>query len=314
MTNGLHGSKIAEFRERTACISCESSRLEVTDRGKFSEGPHRAMLLESEWGTSPFPYLEHCEWVLVRCEDCKQVFQQRVLSEEWDERRFREWMTDDAIARYEEAHGLRTPDARFEKARGHVEDLLKLEKTTRELRGGEALRVLDFGCGWGGFIGIARQFGCEASGLDRHTARREGAAGQAPIYASLDDFKASNPKPLHALTLFQVLEHLYSPMPILKLIHDLLSPGAVLLLEVPDGSSVTRIRTEADLAVIDGIDHLNAFSPETLTGIAKRAGFSLLNPGVAHVTTDLRSVAKREVRRMVDRLRKPTTQQYFRRD
>jgi hypothetical protein len=161
----------AEFRERTQCVACESTRLKVLDRGTFGDEPHRTLILESPWGTSPFPHLRNCEWVFVECEDCHQIFHQRTLTEQWDERRFREWMTDDAIARFEEAAGMRSVGTKFNNARADVEHLLKLDSLTHELRNGEPMRILDFGCGWGRFIGIAQLFGCQAAGIDRHSAR-----------------------------------------------------------------------------------------------------------------------------------------------
>jgi hypothetical protein len=89
-------------------------------------------------------------------------------------------------------------------------------------------------------------------------------------------------------------------------------PGGILILEVPDAGGISKIRTPDDL-VADGIDHINAFSSKTLQGIARRAGFAPINPGVAHVHTELPRVIKREVRRIVDTMRQPKTDQYFRR-
>lgn len=302
----------AEFLERTTCVACDSEQLETLDSGRFGEGPHRTMIESSPWGESPLPFLEDCEWVLVRCRDCSQVFHRRILTPEWEERRFTEWMTAEAIQEFERQRGSNLPAAVFDKSRGIVDHLLCLEKMTRELRGGDALRVLDFGCGWGRFIAFAALFGFEAHGVDRSTARRDLSLSGGTIHESMDALEDAESRPFHAATLFQVLEHLESPGETLRAIHRRLCPDAVLILEVPDGSGVERL-DEHGVSIVDGIDHINAFSPQTLRGIAKKAGFRPVLPVTAHVTADGRRVLKREVRRIMRRLLPGTTNQYFRR-
>ena len=270
------------------------------------------MILNGIWGESPFPYLQDCEWELVECAKCNQIFHKRLLTPEWEDRRFAKWMTKEAIERFEEQRGGRTPHAQFHRARGYVDHLLCLEKMTRGLRNGEALRILDFGCGWGQSVAVAGLFGCEAYGIDRHNARRDSSRGLGTVYASLEEYRANVARPVHVATMFEVLEHLPAPAEVLRELQDLIVPSGLLVLEVPDASGVRQIRTDRDL-VVDGIDHLNAFTPATLTGIAERAGFVRIRPSTAHVTADFFRVAKREFRRLVRRFQGPTTRGVFRR-
>jgi SAM-dependent methyltransferase len=223
-------------------------------------------------------------------------------------------MTKDALDRFEAEHGANLPDKVFDRARGEVAHLLRMEAMTRSLRGpGDAVRLLDFGCGWGRLVTLASLFGFDAVGIDRSNARRGAQrGGLGTIYPSLEDFAATNPPPLHAVSLQQVLEHLTAPAPVLRALHRLMAPSAILLLEVPDAGGVTKIETAADL-VLDGLDHVNAFSARTLLGIAERAGFRAVVPPIAHVTADLKRVAKREASRLVRHLVPRTTQQFFRR-
>lgn len=302
----------AEFYERTLCISCQSKRLRILDAGKFGEEPHRAMLLDSPWGESPFPFLENCEWTLVECKDCAQVFHQRVLTPEWAERRFTKWMSEEAIQKFRLQNGDLESKAIFNRARRMTDHVLCLEKMTRELSGNQAARLLDFGCGEGEFLTLATSFGFDAHGIDRSTARREHFKGQAPIFKDIKTFREHVSKQVHVVTLFEVLEHLEEPLEILKSIHNLLVPSGILVVEVPDADGVTQIKTMHDL-VVDGVDHLNAFSPKTLLGIVQRAGFVPTKRPTAHVTADVPRVIKREIRRVVGALRKPSTQLYFRR-
>lgn len=302
----------AEFYERDSCIACQSRKLRTLDSGKFGDEPHRSMLLDSPWGESPFPFLEHCAWTLVVCEDCAQVFHLRVLTPEWTERRFTKWMTREAIQEFRLQNGDLEPEALYNRSRKMTDHILCIEKLTRGLRGNNPTRLLDFGCGDGDFLSLARAFGFEAHGVDRSTARTEHYQGQVPIYKSLEEFHAHCPEPVHVATLFEVLEHLEEPQVILSTLHERLVPSGLLVVEVPNAEGVTQIKTMDDL-IIDGVDHLNAFTPRTLRNIVESAGFVIAKRPTAHVTADVPRILKREIRRVVGPFRKPSTQLYFRR-
>lgn len=302
----------AEFYERNSCISCQSQSLRTLDSGKFGEEPHRTMLLDSPWGESPFPFLENCEWTLVECEDCAQIFHLRILTPEWTERRFTKWMSEAAIQEFQLLNGILEPEYVYNHARKMTDHIVCIEKMTRGLRGKQATRLLDFGCGDGQFLTLASAFGFDAHGIDRSTARTEHFKGQASIYEDFHAFREHRLDPVHVITLFEVLEHLEEPLAILNAAHEHLVPSGLLVVEVPNAEGVAQIKTMDDL-VIDGFDHLNAFSPATLRKIVERAGFVPVKRPTAHVTADVPRIIKREIRRVVGALRRPSTQLYFRR-
>jgi 2-polyprenyl-3-methyl-5-hydroxy-6-metoxy-1,4-benzoquinol methylase len=303
---------IAEFYERDSCITCDSKLLRVLDKGLFGDEPHRSMFLDSPWGESPLPYLQKCEYILVECENCKQVFHKRVLNSKWQERRFKDWMTADAIHRFEEMHSLNSPLAIFNKSITIIDHLLCLEKLTRPLRKpDERLRILDFGCGWGKFIDIGEKLGFETYGIDAHAARRS-INGKRKIFASFKDFDLKIEKPMHVITLFQVLEHLDEPKKTLQQAFKHLVPSGILILEVPNCSKITKIKKQEDL-IISGIDHINAFTPKTLTKIAKLSGFTQIRQPIAHVSADYKSIIKREIKRYLRYFLGSSTDQYFKR-
>jgi 2-polyprenyl-3-methyl-5-hydroxy-6-metoxy-1,4-benzoquinol methylase len=302
----------AEFLERTRCIGCDSERLRTLDRGCFGDDPHRSMILHSPWGESPLPHLERCEWELVECSDCSQVFHKRVLTDEWEQHRFSRWMTEEAIRRFEVANESQEPEMILGRACVEIGKLLCLEKMTRFLRKGEALRILDFGCGWGRFIALGSLLGFEAYGVDRSVARLDGSKSPNRVFPSWEAYRAEVATPPHVVTLFEVLEHLRSPIETLRTIHSQMVPSGLLVIEVPNCEGIRQIRTREDLKV-DGIDHINAFTPATLMGIARRAGFEPVVPPIAQVTADFSRMARREARRLLRHFLRPTTQSYFRR-
>ncbi|MGB0953840.1 MAG: class I SAM-dependent methyltransferase [Planctomycetota bacterium] len=269
------------------------------------------MLLESPWGESPFPFLKDCAWTLVECEDCAQVYHLRVLTPEWTERRFTKWMSEEAIQAFRDLHGVMEPQAVFQRARKMTDHVLCIEKMTRELRDKEAIRLLDFGCGDGRFITLANAFGMDAQGVDRSTARRQKLRGQVRIHASVEAYRELHPEPVHVATLFEVLEHLEEPMAVLQSLHGMLVPSGLLVAEVPNAEGVRHLKTMDDL-VVDGVDHLNAFTPVTLKQMVQGAGFTPVSRPTAHVSADVKRLVKREVRRVVGGLSKPSTRMYFR--
>jgi 2-polyprenyl-3-methyl-5-hydroxy-6-metoxy-1,4-benzoquinol methylase len=300
----------AQFTERTRCINCASSRLRELSRGKFVDEPLSGFILGDPWGESPLPYLQEAEWVLVHCSDCAQVFHRRILTEEWNEIRFSRWMSAAAMREFEERLAAVSPTAmrRFESARQQVAHVLRLEKLTRPLRSpGEPVRVLDFGCGWGNFLSACRHFGFDAVGVDRAAPRIENAI--VPILPSLDRLEGR--PAFHVITLFEVLEHLDDPAAVLKQLHPLLMAGGILVLETPDCRDVTGIRSRRDYLKVHPLEHINAFTHQTLKSIAERQGYACIARGAAHVHTERKRLLRTEARHLLGRDGK-STELYFR--
>lgn len=302
----------ATFVQRTACIACGGTDLHTLQKARFGEDPVRGFLSEDPWGVNPLPFIEEETWEFVQCRGCGQAFHKNLLTPDWQQVRFSEWMTGDAIKSYEKTHGLDTPAAHFGIATHNTAHVLRLEEMTRDLRGNDALRVLDFGCGWGRFLAMCALFGFTAVGVDRDEERQEASRGRG--VQVLSDLAAASryAGPFHAVTLFQVLEHIEEPMALLGEIRGHMLPGAILVLEVPNCSGVEGIATRHDYDCIHPLEHINAFTPDSLRAFAQRAGFAPVLPGVAHVTTNTAAVLKEQAKHFLPRLRKPSTYQYFR--
>mgnify|MGYP000984444026 CR=1 FL=1 len=300
----------AEFTDRAACINCGSSQLERLSSGLFGGEPLRGFIDNDPWGVSPLPHVSQQRWNFVRCAACAQAFHRSILSPAWNERRLSEWITEEAIRQF--LASRETPAYLFDRGRHYVEHILRIEHLTRPLRGDQAVRVLDFGCGWGDFLTACEGFGFFCCGIDRSPARRQG--GRVHILPSLDDLKdvpiaASG---FHAITLFEVLEHLDDPFGVLKALHGWLVPRGILVLETPDCTGVVGITTENDYRLINPLDHINAFTPSTLSSMAIRAGFERVGSGMAHVGSGPVRAAGAEIKRLLKPILGATTRQYFR--
>jgi SAM-dependent methyltransferase len=297
----------ATFIERSACISCGGGELEQLSEGPFDGGPVGRFIAEDPWGEHPAPFLRGRRGSYVACRDCGMSFHRYILSPEWNERRFSKWMSQEAIEEFERPY--RTPDHVFLKAAGNTADVLQIEQLTRPVRGKGPVRLLDFGCGYGAFLSMCSLYGFESCGVDRSSAKRDNACF-ARIFAEIEE--AETLAPFHALTLFEVLEHLDDPRGLMQRLSGLLVEGGLLVLQTPDCTGVRGIETRQDYNRIHPLEHINGFTPETLNGFAGRLGFAAVSIPYSCVTGDPKKIARTVAKRLVSPLLKPTTRMYFR--
>jgi SAM-dependent methyltransferase len=299
--------EIAEFVERRACISCGSKKLRELASGRFDEGAVGRFIAEDPWGEDPAPFLKGRRWSYVACQECELAFHRNILAPDWNERRFSRWMSQKAIEAFEKVY--MTPEHNFRTGTEYTAHVLRIEKLTRELRGPHPVRVLDFGCGYGGFLSMCALYGFDACGVDRSSAKRDNNRFSR-VFAEIDDVVSM--APFHALTLFEVLEHLDDPHGLMLRLCELLAPGGILVLETPDCSGVRQIETREEYARIHPLEHINGFTPETLERFAGRLGFEPVSRPIACVTTDVNAMAKAMAKTGLRPLVRQTTQQYFR--
>jgi SAM-dependent methyltransferase len=175
--------------------------------------------------------------------------------------------------------------------------------------------VLDVGCGSGNFLRCMQQsgfsaFGIEPSGTGSEYAREEHGIEIFP--GMIEDYLTQNPgRRFEAITLLNVLEHLTNPASTLHQLDQLLAPGGVLAVVVPDTrfhDVVGRVRRflgkpdpywiQTPHAFLSGFklpDHLCSFQPCTIAALLQRCGFEVLsirNAPVVFNATFTRTAAK----------------------
>jgi SAM-dependent methyltransferase len=137
-------------------------------------------------------------------------------------------------------------------------------------------RLLDVGCGYGGFVALMRDRGWDAEGVDPSpvTVAAASAKGIPVRLGTLDEFSDSGAS-YRAITMFYVLEHLFDPMSALRKVFALLEPGGVLLLRVPDTTPIVRLLSPFGLGdgLYDPPFHLFDFPPRVLARMLAEAGF-----------------------------------------
>ena len=135
-------------------------------------------------------------------------------------------------------------------------------------------RLLDVGCALGCLLGVARERGFEAYGIDVNAsavARARGEFGDRVSAAALD----AEPFPgrrFHVVTLVDVLEHVPDPVALLAAVHRRLEPDGRILAVLPNAAGfvarVLRARWPHYAP-----EHLYHWTPSSLSALLDRSGY-----------------------------------------
>lgn len=142
---------------------------------------------------------------------------------------------------------------------------------------GRPRRVLDVGCGDGGFLaGLAsRGWECHGSELSPVTAQRAASRTGLEIHAGNLDSEAFAPGSLDAVSIWHVLEHLDDPDRVLRDCALWLAPGGLLLIAVPNVASWQARVFRGHWFHLDPPFHLYHFDPRSLEHALADAGFEI---------------------------------------
>lgn len=143
---------------------------------------------------------------------------------------------------------------------------------------GKKGRILDIGCKRGELLVEMRKRGWETYGTDisqeacDYTGKKLGFeniyCGGLLLLDLKEDF-------FDAVTLFNVLEHIYNPLETLKKIHRLLKNDGVLIINCPNFGAIQGSIFKDKWFVLDLPRHLYQFTPDSLRNMAEKAGFQM---------------------------------------
>lgn len=138
----------------------------------------------------------------------------------------------------------------------------------------ENKRVLDAGCGNGGFIALAGPVTRSIAGLEPELIPRKYLRdSNFTVFSSVDDLYGS----WDIITMFHVLEHIMDPRRFLSRLADCLDEKGQIIIEVPnaDDALLSLYRNSAFANFTYWSCHLFLYTKETLARVAQQAGLKV---------------------------------------
>ena len=170
--------------------------------------------------------------------------------------------------------GERESQRRFKYARRRLLRARRLLGTTSE-----APRLLDVGCSRGDFVDAALRLGFAAEGIEPapHIAAAARGAGRNVHTGLLEEQKFADAH-FDVVSLFEVIEHLRAPLPLLAECRRILRPGGVLIISTGNAASWTAYAMKGHwdyFQIEKDAGHISFFNPRSMALVASRAGFDV---------------------------------------
>lgn len=142
-------------------------------------------------------------------------------------------------------------------------------------------KLVDFGCGEGGFLSLAAQHfdvtGIELSPRSAKLARQRAPSAkilEGPVTEVAD--RALPAESFDVVTQFGYIEHEWYPLAGMRAAHCVLKPGGLTVIKTPNYASWNRHIRGVDWCGYHIPGHCNYFTPRTLSDLFRKAGFEPL--------------------------------------
>ena len=131
-------------------------------------------------------------------------------------------------------------------------------------------KVLDFGCGNGGFLLHAETIAMNVAGVELEKRIQKHYKGRLNIFPNIESIIGE----YDLITAFHVIEHMPNPKEILKKLAGHLAPRGRLVIEVPSSEDalITLYDCDAFQRFTYWSNHLFLFNTDTLKTLAEQAG------------------------------------------
>ncbi len=140
--------------------------------------------------------------------------------------------------------------------------------------------LLDVGCGHGWFVAAARKDGWNAAGIDLPSSAIDFARRHLLLPVIESDFNTTilPPGSRDVVTLWHSLEHMLEPGKTLSRVREVLAPGGLLLIAVPNADSLGLARAGSGwIWLQQPFVHPWHFSLRTLESYLTRVGFEVVS-------------------------------------
>lgn len=153
-----------------------------------------------------------------------------------------------------------------------------------DLIAGDGRRLLDVGCGTGEFVAQALLQCWDAVGIESSRMAADFASehNHLPVYNAVLGCAPFEAGSFDVVTLLDVLEHLLNPRQEISQVYELLKPGGIVVVRVPNTLfHLPKARVCSLLGIsVSNLEmryHLNHFTPHTLSSLLRTVGFDVLS-------------------------------------
>lgn len=137
--------------------------------------------------------------------------------------------------------------------------------------------ILDIGCGSGEFLQACQKNGWNVTGIEPGELAREKASDLLGVQIlETEDLFMIKGERFDVVTLWHVLEHVHDPNAVLVQVRNILNPGGVCLIAVPNHTSTDAKLYGMEWAAWDVPRHLYHFSPKAMNHLVSHAGMKLI--------------------------------------
>jgi 2-polyprenyl-3-methyl-5-hydroxy-6-metoxy-1,4-benzoquinol methylase len=138
---------------------------------------------------------------------------------------------------------------------------------------GDSSRILDYGSGTGYFLNFMQTMGWDVTGVEINEHARKVAKDKFGLQLNPPELFNQLNGPFEVISLWHVLEHLYDFTDKLQEFYQKLSPGGLLILALPNHTSMDAQWLKQDWAAYDTPRHLWHFAPKNIKQMAAKYGF-----------------------------------------
>ncbi len=135
-------------------------------------------------------------------------------------------------------------------------------------------KVLDFGCGNGGFLSFAKKSAQKVVGVELQKSMQEYYNSKGlKVYENINQIEEK----FDYITVFHVLEHIKNPIVLLEKLSEKLNEGGKIIIEVPNSNDalLTVYKNNAFMNFTYWSCHLFLFNAKNLMNLAQKAGFKI---------------------------------------
>lgn len=211
------------------------------------------------------------DYVIVRCEQCGLIFLREMPSANALDAFYNSTeYFDGAACGYDKSYFKQRASIERESARRlrQIEALL----AGTSLKAGRTL--LDVGCAAGFFLRVAQARGWRVSGIEVSRSMAAYASRLLGVeIKNLFDVRGMALDAYEVVTLWEVVEHLTAPLPILRKVGEALAPGGLVALSTPNTGHWHAQRHPEWWSEFKPPAHVVYFTETTLRDLLTRAGF-----------------------------------------